>query len=125
MIAQFTAQERHGHGEWIGKPCRFKNDVIERFRSVQHPFDRFHQFIVDRATDAAIAEFHHLLTGGHNQIVVDADLAEFIHQHRRFDAALAVENVVQQCGFSSSKETGQDSDRNPCRGWADGHGGVS
>ena len=43
-------------------------------------------------------------------VIVDADLAEFIHQHCGLDAVLIAEDVVQKGGLSSPKKAGEDGD---------------
>ena len=110
-IAQITAQEGHRHRQGIGQARGFHHQIVHFFRPLQDPVDGLQQLAVDRAADAAIAQLHHVFAGGHHQLVVDADLAELIHQHGRFEALLIGEDVVQQGGLTGSEEAGQDRHR--------------
>ena len=91
----------------------FHDDVIERLWAFNHPFHRLHQLVVDRAADATVAQFHHVFIGGDDQIVVDADFTELIHQHRGLHSLLIAQDVIQQGGFPSSEEAAEDGDRSP------------
>ena len=124
-VAQITAQKRHRHWQRIGQAGGFHHQVIDRFGAIQNPVDRLQQFTVDRAADAAVAELDHVITGGDHQIVVDADLAEFIDQYGGLEALLIAENVVEQRGLARPEKAGQDRDRQGRRlGIRLGGGGV-
>ena len=110
-IPQITAQEGHRHRQGIRQAGGFHHQVVHRLGALQDSVYRIEKLAIDGATDAAVAELHHLVTGGHHQIVVDADLPEFVHQHRRAQALLVGEDVVQQGGFSGSKEARKDRHR--------------
>ncbi len=110
-VAQVAAQKCHRDRQRIGQAGGFHHQVIDRLGAIQNPVDRLQQFTVDRAADAAVAELDHVVTGGDHQIVVDADLAEFIDQHGGLEALLVAENVVEQCGLAGPEKPGQDRDR--------------
>ena len=110
-IAQVAAQKCHRNGQGIGQTCGFDHQVIDRFGALQNSVDGLEQFAVDRATDAAVAQLHHVVAGGHDEVVVDTDLAKFVDQHSRFEALLIVENVVEQGGFACPQKAGQDGHR--------------
>ena len=70
-----------------------------------------HQVATYRATDAAIVHLHHLLVGGEQQMVVDADLAEFVDDHSDAAAVLSGQYAIEQRGFARAEKAGQDDDR--------------
>ena len=111
LVPQLTAKEGHGHRQGIGQTGGFDDDVIERFWAFNHPFHRLHQLVVDRAADATVAQLHHVFIGGDDQIVVDADFTELIHQHRGLHPLLIAQDVIQQRGFSRSEEAAENGDR--------------
>ena len=71
---------------------------------------RLLQLPIDRAADAAVAELHHLITGGHHELVVDPHLTEFIDQHGAAQPLLVAEDVVKQGGLTSAEEAGEQGD---------------
>ena len=110
-IAQVAAQEGHRHRQGVSQARGFDHQVVHRFGPLQDPIHRFEQLAIDRAADAAITQLHHVFACGDDQVVVDADFAEFIHQYGGFETLLVTENVVQQGGFAGTKEAGDDRDR--------------
>ena len=114
---QLTAKEGHGHRQGIGQTGGFDDDVIERLRAFNHPFHRLHQLVVDRAADATVAQLHHVFIGGDDQIVVDADFTELIHQHRGLHPLLIAQDVIQQRGFSRSEEAAENGDGDSVGRW--------
>ena len=110
-IAQVAAQEGHRHRQRIGQAGGFHHQVVHLLRPLQDAVHGLQQLAVDRAADAAVAELHHVVTRGNDQVVVDADLAEFIHQHGRLQALLVGEDVVEQRGLAGAEETGEDRHR--------------
>ena len=64
--------------------------MVDRLGPAQHAHDAVQKVVVGRAADAAVAELDHAAFGGDDQVVVDADLAQLVHQNRgltpaRFD----------------------------------------
>ena len=111
LIAQITAKEGHRHGQGIGQARGFHHQVVDRIRPIENAIHGFEQFAVDGATDAAVAQLHHVLAGGHHQVVVDADFAELVDEHGGFQPLLIAEDVVEQGGFAGSQKAGEDRDR--------------
>ena len=64
--------------------------------------NKLKQLIVDAAADAAVGELYHLVGGADDEFVVNADLAEFIHQHSCFKPFLIGQDVVEEGGFPCS-----------------------
>ena len=110
-IAQVAAQEGHRHRQRIGQAGGLDHQVVDLLGSLQNAINGLQQLAVDRAADAAVAELHRVVPRGDDQVVVDADFAEFIHQHRRFQALLVGEDVVEQGGLARSEEAGEDRHR--------------
>ena len=100
---------------WFRRRC---NRVARPFN---HPFHRLHQLVVDRAADATVAQLHHVFIGGDDEIVVDADFTELVHQHRGLQPLLIAQDVIQQRGFSRSKEAAENGDGDVGGGWCGGH----
>ena len=111
LIAQVAAQEGHRHRQGIRQAGGLHHQVIHRIGAIEDSIHGLQQLAVDRAADAAVAELHHVVAGGDDQVVVDADLAEFVHQHRRFHPVLVGEDVVEQGGFARPEKTREDRHR--------------
>ena len=109
-IPQVAAQEGHRHRQRIRQPGGLHHQIVHRFGAIEDPVHRVEQLSVDRAADAAVAQLHHVLAGGHHEVVVDADLAELIHQNGRLHALLVGEDVVEQRGLACTEEPGEDRD---------------
>ena len=110
-ITQIAAQEGHRHGQGVGEAGGFHHQVVHRVWAIQDAIHRIEKLAIDGAADAAVAQLHHVFAGGDDQVVVDPDLAEFVHQHRRFHTLLVAEDVVEQRGFAGSQESGEDRHR--------------
>ena len=121
-IAQVAAQKRHRHWQWIRQTGGFHHQIIHGIGAIEDAIHRLEQFAVDRAADAAVAQLHHVFAGGDDQVVVDADLAELIHQHGGFHALLIAEDVVEQGGLAGPEEAGEDRHRQ-CWGGGVHHAG--
>ena len=128
LIPQFAAQEGHGHGQRVRQTRRLHNDVIQPLGLGQQSIHGLHQFPVDGAADTTVAQLHHDIAGGYDQVVINADLTELVDQDSHFQAVLVAENVVEQRGLPRPEKSRQDSDRDSClwcgvRGWLMGcHG---
>ena len=110
-IAQVAAQEGHRHRQRIGQAGGLDHQVVDLLGPLQNAINGLQQLAVDRAADAAVAELHRVVPRGDDQVVVDADFAEFIHQHGRLQALLVGEDVVEQRGLARAEETGEDRHR--------------
>ena len=69
------------------------------------------QIAANGATDAAVIHLEHFLVGADDQIVVDADLAEFIDNDRVFFAVRLGENAIEQRCLAGTKVAGEYGDR--------------
>ena len=107
-VAQVAGHEGQRHRQGVSQSGGFHHDQINRLRTVQHPVHSLQQFPVDRAADAAVAELHHLITGGHHELVVNAHLTELVDQHGAAQALLVAEDVIEQGGLARAQEAGEN-----------------
>ena len=120
-VPQLTAQEGHGHRQGIGQARGFHHDVVHRLRPLEDPLHSTQQLIIDRAADAAVAELNGVIVGGDDQIVVDSDFTELIHQHSGLHTLLVAENVIEQGGFARSQKAAENGYGNAGGRWRGGH----
>ena len=127
LITQLTPQERHGHWQGVCQACGLHHEIVNGVWTGQDSVDGLEQLAVDRTADAAVAQLHHVFPGADHQVVIDADLAEFIHQNGCFHTVLVGEDVVEQCGFARTEKPSENRDRHAtgrhhCAGGGGGHG---
>ena len=101
LVAQLAAQKGHRHWQRIGQAGGFHHEILRRAGAIEDAINGVQQFAVDRTADAAVAQFDHVFTSAHHQLVVDSDLSELIHQNGGFQPVLIAQNVIEQCGFAS------------------------
>ena len=93
----------------------FHDDAIKLVAPLHQPGQDADQIPAHRAADAAIVHFEHFFIGIHDQVVINAQFAEFIDHHGEFLAVIFSQDAVQQRGFAGTKIAGQ-------HGY--GHGGA-
>jgi len=64
-----------------------------------------------RAADAAVVHLDNLLVAGLDDLVVDADLAELVLDHRDAVAVVLLQDPVEQRGLAAAEEPGEDRHR--------------
>jgi hypothetical protein len=62
------------------------------------------------ATDAAIAQFHHL-AGGDDELIIDRDVADFVDHNGDLEPMLICQDMVQQRRLPAAEKAGYDRDR--------------
>jgi len=116
-------------GRRISQTCGLDNDRIKLALALHQAFDDADEIAAHRAADAAIVHLEHFFIGTDDQIIVDADLAEFIHNDRIFMAMLFGEDAVKQSGLAGSKIAGEHGDgcllRHNCLRRGSGHTGPA
>ena len=126
-VAEFGAEEGQGDRQWVGDPGRFHDDVVEVVGTGEDADDAVDQVVVRGAADAAVVELDHVVGAGDDQVVVDADVAELVHQDGGADALAVREDVVDQGGLAAAEEASNQRYRQPVSGgagWrAEGRGG--
>ena len=78
------------------------------------------QVAADGAANAARLQQHHVAVHPVHQVVVDADVAKFVDEHRAVVKQRVTQQAVEQAGFSRTQKAGQHVDRN-----APGHTAAS
>jgi hypothetical protein len=73
------------------------------------------QVAAHRAADAAVVHLDQLFLGAHDQVAVDADLAEFVDDDGIAPAAGAGQDAVEQGRLPGAQEARQHHDRNTLR----------
>ncbi len=71
---------------------------------------RLDQVAPDRAADAAVVHLEQLLVRVQDEVVVDADLAELVDDHRIATAVVLGEDAVQKRGLAGAEIAGQHGD---------------
>jgi hypothetical protein len=96
----------------IGQSCGLDENAIELVPAFQQIAKDADEISPHRAADAAVVHFEEFLFGIDDELVVDADLSEFILDHGNTQAMLLRKNPVEERGFAGSQKTGEDGDRN-------------
>ena len=97
-------------GGGISQTCGLDNDRVKLALTLHQAFDDADEIAAHRAADAAIVHLEHFFIGADDEIIVDADLAEFIHNDRIFMAMLLGEDAVEQSGLAGTKIAGEHGD---------------
>ena len=104
--------DEEGLNDWagVGEAGGFNEDVVELVPHLSKAAEDTNQVPAHGAADAAVVHFENLLLGIDDELVVDADLTEFVFDHGNSFAVVRGENVVEERGFSGSKESREDGD---------------
>ena len=94
----------------VGEAGGFNEDVVELVPHLSKTAEDTNQVPAHGAADAAVVHFENLLLGIDDELVVDADLTEFVFDHGNSFAVVRGENVVEERGFSGSEESREDGD---------------
>ena len=104
-------EERLHDWTWVGEAGGLDEDVVKFILPLHEVAEDANEVAANRAADAPVVHFKKLLVGIDDQLVVDAHLTEFILDDGNFEPVLLSENAVQQRGFSSPEEAGENRDR--------------
>src|SRR5471030_106108 len=102
-----VGEEGLRNGAGIGEAGGLDQDAVELVLAFHQPFDDADQVAAHGAADAAVVHLEHFLVGVHHEVVVDAQLAELVHDHGVFLAVLLTQNPVEQRGLSGAEIAGQ------------------
>src|SRR5207237_1062686 len=75
--------------------------------ALHQPVEDADQVTAHRAADAAIVHFEHFLVSADDQIIVDADLAEFVDDDGVFLAVVFRQDPVEQGGLAGAEIAGE------------------
>ena len=96
---------RHRHR--VGEAGGLDDDGVEAAGAAHQALDDADQVAAHRAADAAIVHLVDFLVGFHDQVVVDADLAELVDDHGVALAVVFGEDAVEQRGLAGAEIAGQ------------------
>ncbi|MCP1845604.1 hypothetical protein J2R78_008638 [Bradyrhizobium sp. USDA 4538] len=106
-------KERLRHRRRICEPCRLDDNAVEGSAAPHQPCDDPDEVTAHRAADAAVVHLENLLVRVDDEIVVDTDLSEFVHDHRKPPAVRLGEDAVQKRRLAGAEIAGQNRDGNP------------
>jgi len=99
------------HRPGIGEAGRLHDDRVEISAFGEKAVHRANQVATNRAADAAIVHFEQFFIRVQDQLVVDADLAEFVDDDGVLPAVVLGQDAVQQGGLAGAKVAGQNRHR--------------
>jgi hypothetical protein len=113
QIAKLIIDEKRlRDGPRIGEPRRFDENVIELVPSFHQVAEDADQIASHGAADAAVVHFEHFFVCIDDERLIDADLAEFVLDHRDPFAVIFGEDPVEQRRFPRTQKAGQHRDGN-------------
>src|SRR5579871_339026 len=105
------------HRRRIGEARGLDDDGVELALAPHQAVEDAHQVAAHGAADAAVVHLEHFLVGRSEEIVVDADFAEFVDDHGVFLAVRLRQDAVEQRGLAGAEIAGQHRDRNFVSHW--------
>ena len=103
-------EERLRHRRRIRQTRRFHDDRVEFALAPHQAIDDAHEISPHGATDASVVHLEHFLVGIHHELVVDADLAEFIDDDGKFLAVRFGQDAIEKRGLSGAEIAGENRD---------------
>ncbi len=111
MLADVLVHEKRlRHRRRVGEAGGFDDDGVELALAPHQAVEDAHQIAAHGAADAAVVHLEHFLVGADHQIVVDADLAEFIDDDGVFLAVRLGQDAVEQRGLAGAEIAGEHGD---------------
>ncbi len=92
----------------VGEAGGFHDDTIEFLGAFHQPADDADQVAADGAADAAVIHLEHFFIGIHDEVVIDAELAEFIDDDGVFFTVIFGKDAVEEGGFTGAEIAGED-----------------
>ena len=116
--ADLRPLEGLNQGQGQGQAARLHHDAVQLVSPLQQGLHGGQELILDGAAEATVGQLHHAALGfvvrtkpaAANQIAIDPHFPEFIHQHRKTQAAVE-QQLAQEGGFTGTKEAGHHGDR--------------
>ena len=122
-VTELRALEGLRHRQRIGDARGLDQDMVDRLGPPQHAHDAVQKVVVGRAADAAVAELDHAAFGRDDQVVVDADVAQLVHQHRGLHTGAVRQDVVHQRGLAAAQKARHQRHRHSFGATRGGEGG--
>ena len=112
LVLQLVVEEEGlRHRARVGHAGGLDEDVVELVAALHELAQDADEIAAHRAADAAVVGLEELLFRADDQLVVDADFAEFVLDDGNALAVLLAEDAVQERGFSGAKEAREYRDR--------------
>ena len=105
-------EERLRDGARVGHARGLDQDAIEPVPPPHQATEDTDQVTPNGAANAAVVHLEQLLVAGNHQLVIDADLAELVFNHREFLPVVLGQNPVEKRGFAGTQEAGEDGNGN-------------
>ena len=112
LLHVLVDEEGLRHRRRIGEPRGLDDDGVELALALHQAVHDAHEVAAHGAADAAIVHLEHFFVGADDQIIVDADLAEFVDDDGVFLAVVFRQDAVQQCGLAGAEIARQHGHRN-------------
>ena len=103
-----------GDGTGVGHAGGLDHNVIELIAALHQMTENADQITPNGAADASVVHLEDLFFGANDQIVINADLAELIFDHRDLLAVIFGQDAVEQCGFACPQKARQNGHRHSC-----------
>ena len=106
LVDEEGLRDRRG----IGEAGRLDDDRVELALAAHQAFEDADQVAAHGAADAAVVHLEHFLVGADDEVVVDADLAEFVDDDGVFLAVRFRQDAVEQRGLAGAEIAGEHGD---------------
>ena len=100
----------------VGHAGGFDDDVVELVATLQQLSENAQQVATHGAADAAIVGLEDFFFGTDHQLVIHADLTEFVFDDSDALAVILRKDAIEQSGLSRPQKSRQDGDGNPIHG---------
>ena len=91
------------HRRRVGQPRGLDDDGVELALALHQAVENANEVAAHGAADAAIVHLEHFLVGADDEVVVDADLAEFVDDDGVFLAVVFRQDAVEQRGLAGAE----------------------
>ena len=105
-----VGEKRLGNRAGVGEAGGFDQDVIELIAAFHQGAEDADEVAADGAANAAVVHLEYFFLGADHELLIDADLAEFVLDHGDPLAVVRRENVVEERGFAGAEKSGEDGD---------------
>ena len=112
LLHVLVDEEGLRHRRGIGQAGRLDDDRVEPALALHQALDDADEVAAHGAADAAVVHLEHFLVRPDDELVVDADLAEFVDDDRIALAVRLTEDPVEQGRLAGAEVAGKDSDGN-------------
>src|SRR5918992_5586162 len=95
------------HGRRVGEAGGFDHERVELIAMLQELKQAAQQIAAHSAADASVAQFDDFLIGGDQQMVIDANFAEFIDDDGNPATMISGKDSIEQSGLSGAEKAGK------------------